>query len=150
MSHEDITPLPRPTDQQEATYAEDSRKRFIERMRAFAENDPRLFATRTVEAIESLLTEKIPAAERTENAEAQELVSQMHALGGLNAVTENPNAQWWRLACRRRESAGFVAGLTASFRTLTEHISGRSISVQRPAQQEPKGQPPERPIDPQK
>jgi hypothetical protein len=120
---------PQQSDQQEATSGEESRKRFIERMRAFAESDPKLFAARAVNAIESLLTVNIPDAERTEKARAQELVSHMHALGGLNALTEKPNAQWWSDACRRSDSAGFVAGLTSAFNTFEVGISGKPLPV---------------------
>jgi hypothetical protein len=138
-----LNPQEKPPHQQESQEAKPSEeslyKRYLKEMRTVSEKDPKLFATRAMEALEALFTERIPHAERSEKAEQQELISQLHALGGLDALVEKPNNQWWQMACQKRESQGYVSGLTTAFLALSERITGKPTSVRLPAQDEPEG-----------
>lgn len=111
---EALTPEPQPTNQQEITSPEENpRKRYIEKLRALAEHDPRLFATRAINAFDALLTEKIPQADQDEINNREAFLSHHRILGGLN--TAEGIAQGWKLTVKSRESAGFASGLTEAF-----------------------------------
>ena len=148
MLHEYLIAAHKPTDRQEATSPEDPRRRNIEQLRMLAENDPILFATRTIKAFESFLQEKIPQAEQSEINNREEGISHLIALGELTA--NEGIAQVLKSSGKIHESAGYVNGLTEAFSSLTTSIIGVNNPEKSPAQGEPKVQPQTGDITPKK
>ena len=113
-----------------------SLKRDLEEMRAVYEKDSTLFARRAMQALDALLKETIPHAERLKERDVEKSRAYIKSAGYTH---ENPlpHGRLLRNASRNGTNEGYVHGLRTAFFALYEHITGE------PAYLYPLGEEPE-------
>jgi hypothetical protein len=105
--------------------------RAIEELRALYEKDPKLFATRTLEALVELWEEKIPDIEHYSDRKSNEA----HAFMDSSGYTREKLLPHGRLLSTVSENAmrrGYVQGLKAAFRDLYIRITENVIRLRYP------------------
>jgi hypothetical protein len=101
----------------------------LKEIHAVYEKDPTIFATRTMEMLDWLLKEKIPAIEQREEEERQELISHLNALG------RKPDTEAWAKVSQRRHTQGYRSGLADAFLSAYERITGRAAYLYPPGEE---------------
>jgi hypothetical protein len=114
-----------------------SDEHYLEKIRALYESDRNLFATRAMEALDTLLNVRVPHAEQLDESNRQELIDYLHANGGSRGVD---SGELLYRASNRSEIRGYANGLKTAFQILSERIIGEPTGVRLPSEEKPQGQ----------
>jgi hypothetical protein len=109
--------------QMENPYTAERYLGYLEEMRSLSEKDPKLFATRVMEALDSLLQGGIPGAEQERNSRLEEAISYKDA-AGYTIPFMVKHHQYVHTVARKTEAEGYLRGLKSVFHTVHEHITG--------------------------